>query len=104
MASMQSTTVSGVAASAALCPDTTNAADATGVFVKVGAGSTVTVQFTADDPAGASPVWFATGVAALTAITANAAALLPCPCRAVRLNQTVAGADSTLQIVNTGRI
>ncbi len=100
----QTTTVAGVAASTALCADTNNAAANNAVYVKVGAGSTVTVQVTPDDPAGTAPNWFATGIAGITAITADALAQIPFPFRAVRLNQTAAGAASQLQLVSAGSI
>lgn len=100
----QSVSVSGVAASAALPLDPNSVGASIGVFLDVGAGSTVTVQVTPDDPAGASPVWYATGVAALTGATADAVAALPFPARAIRLNQTVAGAASVMRVVTAGII
>lgn len=98
----QAVSVTGVAASAALCPDTNNAAASIGIYVKVGAACTLTIQVTADDPAGASPNWFSTGVAALTAITADAVAALPYPARGVRINQTAGANTSSMQVINAG--
>lgn len=100
----QSVSVSGVAASAALLLDPNSTAASVGVFLDVGAGSTVTVQITPDDPAGASPVWYSTGVTALSGATADVAAEMPVPARAIRLNQTVAGAASVMRVVTAGII
>lgn len=75
-----------------------------GIFIKPGAGATVSVEVTADDvfnPA-VVPVAFPCGVAALTGATTNQAAALPFAVKAVRLNQTVGASQSTLQAVVRG--
>lgn len=100
----QSVTVTGVAASTPLLLNQNSVGTLIGVFLDVGAGSTVTVQVTPDDPASGSAVWYATGVAALTGAAADVVAALPFAARGIRLNQTVAGADSIMRVVSAGII
>lgn len=97
-------TVTGVSASAWLPADHLTAGFGDGVYVKPGAGATVTVECTPDDvfnPA-VTPVAFATGVSALTGATTNVAAQLPFAVKAIRLNQTVGSSTSELKIVVRG--
>lgn len=100
----QSVTVTGVGVSVALLLDTNNANGKVGVFLDMGAVCTGTVEITPDDPAGAAPTWYPTGVAVLTGATTDVAAELPIPARAIRLNQTVGAPASTLKIVTAGLI
>ncbi len=88
--------VTGVAASPWLPVDYHTDASQDGIFVKVGAGGTYTVEVTPDDifDPTVTPVAFPTGIAALTAATTNQAAVMPFACRAVRVNQS-AGANTT---------
>lgn len=101
---MTQISVSGVAASAWLPVDFYTNGGGLGLYLDVGAGSTVSVEITPDnvlDPA-VTPTAWPCGIAALTAATADAAASLTLPCKAVRLNQTVAGAATTLKAVQAG--
>lgn len=96
-------TVTGVAASPALPIDYHTDASQDGIFVKPGAGATVTVQATSDnvlDPA-VTPVWVDLG-APFAGATANVAGVLPFACVALRLNQTVGATLSTLLFVPRG--
>jgi hypothetical protein len=95
--------VTGVAASAWLPLDPYTDAFPDGLFVKVGAGCTLTLQGTADDvfDPTVTPVAFNFG-APFSAIAANAAGQLPFACKAVRINQTAGAAQSTLQVVTKG--
>jgi hypothetical protein len=75
-----------------------------GVFVNPGAGATVSVEVTPDDvfnPA-VVPVAYPCGVASLTGATTKQAAALLYAAKAVRLNQTVGGSLSTLQVAVRG--
>lgn len=77
-----------------------------GIFLDVGAGATVSVEVTPDnvfDP-NVVPVAYPVGVAALTGATADVAAQLPYAVRAIRLNQTVGAAPSTMKVVTKGLI
>lgn len=102
----QSVTVTGVAASAPLLLDAYTVGDEDGVFIDIGAGCTATVEITPDDIMDPSvvPVWYPTGVTALTGATTDVAAGLPFAARGIRLNQTVGAALSTLKVVTQGII
>lgn len=94
--------VTGVATSnwVPLDPLTTGVSD--GLFLTRGAGGTITIEFTPDDVFDSTVTPTAFTVAALTGLTANTMAALPCAARAVRLNQTVGAATSTLKVVTRG--
>lgn len=98
--------VTGVAASAWLPLDQyTSAGGGDGLFFKVGAGATATLEVTADDvfnPA-VTPVAFPLA-APFTGMTTNVAGSLPFAVKAVRINQSVGGSTSTLQAVVRGGI
>jgi hypothetical protein len=96
--------VTGVTTSAWLPLDPYGSVAIEGIFLKTGAGATVSVEVTGDNVLDSSvtPVAFACGVAALTAAVANAAAGLLFPARAIRLNQTVGATTSTVQVVARG--
>jgi len=98
----QSVSVTGVAASAPLLLDPNTVGAFPSILVVVGGGCTVTVQVTLDDPAGAAPVWASAPVAALVGATATVAASLGMAARAVRLNQTVGAAASTMKALTAG--
>jgi hypothetical protein len=75
-----------------------------GVFVKPGAGATITVEVTADnifDPA-VTPIAMATGIAALTGLTTNVATGLTFAARGIRMNQTVGARQSSMTVVTAG--
>lgn len=99
-----STSVTGVAASPWLPLDHYTEGYGDGVFVKPGAGATVSVEATADDVfnPNVTPTAFPVGVAALTGATTNVAAALPFAAKAIRLNQSVGVSTSTLQVVVRG--
>ena len=96
-----SITVTGVTTSSPIVLSPYSVGTQVGAYATPGSGATVTVEVTPDDPFAANPVWYPTGVTALTALTAAAAGLLP-PARAVRMNQTVGATLSTLKVVVTG--
>lgn len=104
MPRVQSTSATGVVASAPLLLDMASVGPLPGVFLTVGAGCTVSVEVTADDVenSAVTPVWVACGVAALTGAVASAAAGLTFPARAVRLNQTAGANTSTMKLVEKG--
>ena len=100
----QTTRVTGVAASAPLLLDQLAAVFAVGVYLDLGAGCTASVEATPDDvmnPA-VTPVWYPCGVAALTGATADVAAGLGFPARAIRLNQTVGAGSSVMTVLQQG--
>lgn len=96
-------TVTGVGASPPLVLDPYTPASAyTGIFLAPGAGCTASVEATPDDPFAANPNWFPSGLPALTNATANVAALFPFPARAVRINQSIGAALTSLKSVVSG--
>lgn len=98
-------TVTGVAASAWLPVDQYSSGTNDGIFFKVGAGATVTLQVTADDvfdPA-VTPIAFDLA-APFAAMVANVAGALPFIVKAIRMNQTAGATTSTLQFVDRGII
>lgn len=96
--------VTGVAVSAWLPLDQYTESTGDGLFLKVGAGATASLEVTADnifDPT-VTPTAFPIGVAGFTGATTNVAGALPYAARAIRINQTVGGSTSTLQAVVRG--
>lgn len=100
-----SVSVTGVAASAWLPVDYALSGPNPGVYVKPGAGATISVQVTCDPMDGSvTPDAFAIGTAALTGLVGNVAAALPFACTGIRMNQTVGVTTSTLTLVPSGLI
>ena len=100
MSTSQATSVTGVAASAPLLLDPNSAAgNSVGVFLEVGAGCTVSVQITPDDPADPAAFWVVTGVGNFTNRTSNISGELAAPARGIRLNQSVGANTSVLKVV-----
>jgi hypothetical protein len=96
--------VTGVAASSWLPLDSLSDGYGDGLYLKCGAGATVSVEVTPDnifDPT-VTPIAFACNIAALTGAVANASGPLTQAVRAVRLNQTVGASTSTLVVVVRG--
>lgn len=77
-----------------------------GLYLKTGAGATVSVELTADDvfDPTVTPIAFPCNVVALTGATTNVSGGLTQAARAVRINQTVGATTSTLQAVVRGLI
>lgn len=106
MAKRMSVTVTGVAVSAPIPLDLNSSAPFnTSLWVDVGAGCTYTIQCTsdnvqADNYVAASGVWIDHSDA--TGLTVDCAVGLAFPATAVRLNQTVGAAASTLTILQQG--
>ena len=98
----QSVSVTGVAASAPLLLNPDSVGPYSGVLIDIGAGCTATVQITLDDPAEAGAEWVPVPVAALVGATTDIAASIGMPGRAVRLNQTVGAAATTMKLINPG--
>ena len=101
-----SVTRAGIGVSAALPLDPYTVGAAPGLYLKPGAGATCSVEITPDNVFDATvvPTWFPCNIAALTGATANASGALTQGARAARINQTVGGTTSTLQVVEQGII
>jgi hypothetical protein len=74
------------------------------VQIDIGAGATVTVQVTLDDPASSSAVWVPTPVAALVGATTDIIASLGMHVRGIRLNQSVGATTSVMKVLSPGII
>jgi hypothetical protein len=98
----QSVSVTGVAASDPLLLDPYSSGQPPTVYIDIGAGCTVTVQITPDDPSSGGAVWYSAPVAALVGATTDIAASLGAVARGLRLNQTVGAAATGLKVVSAG--
>lgn len=89
------TTPGGAGVSPWLVVDAYSSGDQLGLFCVLNGVATYSVEMTADDVFDPTvvPTAFPCGIAALTAVSANAAASLAVPCKAVRVNQS-AGAGT----------
>lgn len=67
-----------------------------------GAGATLTVQVTLDDPASASAAWVSAPVAALVGATTALVASLGVHVRGIRFNQSVGATASTMKVLSPG--
>ena len=94
--------VTGVAASAWLPLDASSVGSLDGVYLDIGAGATVSIQFTPDDVFDATVVPVAYANSGLAGLTADTAAALPFAARAVRMNQTIGATTSVLKVVSRG--
>lgn len=103
---IQTTSVTGVTASAPLMLDAYATGALATVFLDLGAGCTASVEITPDDVQDPSvtPKWYPVPVAALTGATTDLCAALGVQGRAIRLNQTVGAALSLMKLVAHGII
>lgn len=98
--------VTGVATSAWLPLDFYNVGRGVGLYLDLGAGCTASVEITPDnvlDPT-VTPTAWPCNIAALTGAAADASGFLQQPCVAVRVNQTVGAALTTLKAVQAGAV
>lgn len=72
------------------------------VQIAPGAGATVTVQVTLDNPSSGSAVWVSAPVAALVGATTALIASLGIQARGIRLNQSVGASTSTMKVLSPG--
>jgi hypothetical protein len=98
------TTPGGVATSAWLPLDPYTDADLVGLFTYLSGAATYDVQMTPDDVFNPTvvPVAYPVGIAAMAGASANQAAALGVPCKAVRINQTAGAGTVRLTAVVSG--
>ena len=97
-----SVTVTGVGVSAPIPLDTYISPFNIGVGVEVGSGCTVAIQHTFDNiwDSSVTPVWF--NHPTLVGLIANADGNYAFPVTAVRVNQSVGSASTTVKIIQAG--
>lgn len=98
----QQTTRTGTGDSPALLLDPNTVGQPPTVQLAPGAGATLTVQVTLDDPADAAAAWVAAPVAALVGATTALVAGLGVHVRGVRFNQSVGASASTMKVLSPG--